>query len=180
LRQEAAEIDAIFGNSFDSGFLQNYLSRFSISSLSPKFTLNVPTYSESKSNIANLRTPQHKSIFQDMFYRAFSYLWIKNNPALKGESYQRLANGNNKAILAQTSSSPVDGNGFHKRHNGGGIPAIDSIENNPLTNSKDFSVTNALFKCTMPSVQLINMRTKSLPDTATPSDSLTDINEGIQ
>lgn len=60
-----------------------------VNSLQPKFCLSVPSYSESKSQLPNFLSKVGKLIFRDMFFRAFSYLWIKGNPAFQGESYRR-------------------------------------------------------------------------------------------
>lgn len=60
-----------------------------INSLAPTFFLVVPSYSESKSQLPSFLSREGKAIFRDMFFRAFSYLWIKGNPAFQGESYRR-------------------------------------------------------------------------------------------
>ena len=84
-------MDELFEKSLSSsfGFFSLGLRTLVFSAFRPEMTLMVPTYAESKSTLYNLHTKEEILIFQSMFYRAFSYLWIKKNPAFKGESYQR-------------------------------------------------------------------------------------------
>lgn len=91
--QEAAWIDELFEKylySCDSYIKRLYTYPLAlINTLQPKFCLRVPSYSESKSQLPNFLSKSGKLIFRDMFFRAFSYLWIKGNPAFQGESYRR-------------------------------------------------------------------------------------------
>ncbi|CAL8082532.1 unnamed protein product [Orchesella dallaii] len=91
--QEAAWIDEMFEKYLHSRkcfFRRLYTQPMSIfNSLEPKFCLSVPSYSESKSQLPSFLSKKGKHVFRDMFFRAFSYLWIKGNPAFQGESYRR-------------------------------------------------------------------------------------------
>lgn len=86
-------MDEMFEKYFNS--CSSYWKRFCmypkmlVNSLQPTFCLNVPSYSESKSQLPSFLSKSGKMIFRDMFFRAFSYLWIKGNPAFQGELYRR-------------------------------------------------------------------------------------------
>lgn len=93
-----------------------------------------------------------------MFYRAFSYMWIKNNPALKGEAYQ---NG-----LSRKSIVAISTNNFGTTHDAIPAPDGDSPDlipedapavSKPSKNDQ-FSVKHALVNFTKPTVEFFKRR----------------------
>lgn len=97
-----------------------------------------------------------------MFYRAFSYLWIKNDPALKGELYH-------KEITKNTSLRKTDRLTAARE----AIPNLDSdtVDANPITSSEEFSFNSALFKCTKTSVNFLKI-VESAEDSSTNNGTL--------
>lgn len=135
------------------------LDLLSLLILSPMCSLSLPTYSEAKSNIFALSIPEEKATFRDIFSRAFSYMWIKNNPALKGESYQNGITSRKSVVGTQISSNSfistgaadnaipsTDGNS-----GGSGENSASSATMTPVKNEQ-FSVKHALLNFTKPTL----------------------------
>ncbi|CAG7834181.1 unnamed protein product [Allacma fusca] len=159
--QEAAWIDEIFEKAFGDrrscsamGFPSNIRNTL-FGTIKPQMTLMVSTYAESKSTLANLRSKEEIRIFQSMFYRAFSYLWIKKNPVFKGESYQRpIASGyhfippGGATVIAISDGSFDDKDFFdeedHHEHG--------NHQKRHTNGVRDFSMSKALFSATMANV----------------------------
>ena len=152
--QEAAKMDELFEKSLSSsfGFFSLGLRTLAFSAFRPEMTLMVPTYAESKSTLYNLQSKEEILIFQSMFYRAFSYLWIKKNPAFKGESYQRpIASGYHfippgAATIVSLSPEVM----YEEKESDD-----DDLLHSSNGSTKDFSVPKALANVTMFNVNAV-------------------------
>jgi len=82
-------LDELVGKTFKKSAQQFFTRQNRLGAVTALLSVKVPTYAETKVNITHLTLSKDKKILRDMFFRAFSYLWIKENPIFQGSLYKR-------------------------------------------------------------------------------------------